>query len=75
MAMDPGRPHDATADGTPAERLEDTNALLAEWAACSAEESEPLVERLEALGYEVRGKSREEVEAALRNPPTRPKRG
>lgn len=55
----------------PAERLEDTNALLAEWAACSADASAPLIERLEALGYAVRGKSREEVAEVLRHPPGR----
>ncbi|VUD72398.1 hypothetical protein MET9862_02996 [Methylobacterium symbioticum] len=59
------------ADKTSAERLERTNALLAAWAACSAAESGPLIEQLEALGYAVRGKSREEVEAVLRSPPTR----
>lgn len=53
----------------PGERLEATNVLLAEWAACSAEESAPLIERFEALGYAVRGKSREEIAEVLRHPP------
>ncbi len=62
---------DRAATDNSAERLEDTNALLAEWAACSAEASAPLIERLEALGYAVRGKSREEVAEVLRHPPGR----
>ncbi len=62
---------DRAATDNPAERLEDTNALLAEWAACSADASSPLIERLEALGYAVRGKSREEVAEVLRHPPGR----
>jgi hypothetical protein len=49
-----------------------TNDLLAEWAACAADESAPLIERFEAMGYAVRGKSHEEVAEALRHPPTRP---
>jgi hypothetical protein len=48
------------------------NALLAEWAACSAAKSEPLLERLEMMGYEVRGKARDEVTEVLKHPPTRP---
>lgn len=52
-------------------RLATMNALLAEWAACAVEESAPLVERLEALGYAVRGKSHEAVAEVLRHPPTR----
>lgn len=62
---------DRAATEDPAERLEDTNALLAEWAAYSADASAPLIERLEALGYAVRGKSREEVAEVLRHPPGR----
>jgi hypothetical protein len=56
-------------------RLAEMNALLAEWAACAVEESAPLIERLEDLGYAVRGKSREAVAEVLRHPPTRPARG
>lgn len=52
-----------------------TNDLLAEWAACAADESAPLVERFEAMGYEVRGKPHEAVAEALRHPPTRPAAG
>ena len=75
MATDrnPG-PGDAV-EVDPAERLNDTNALLAEWAACSAETSAPLIDRLEALGYAVRGKSREAVTEVLKHPPTGPRRG
>ncbi|GJD59598.1 hypothetical protein [Methylobacterium dankookense] len=75
MATDRERTPADDADETPAERLESTNALLAAWAASSIEESGPLIERLEALGYDLRGKSREEIEAALKAPPTRPARG
>jgi hypothetical protein len=64
-----------TSDGKdgvePLDRLTTTNALLAEWAACSAEQSPPLIERLEAMGYAVRGKSHEEVAEVLRRPPER----
>ena len=62
-----GTPTDA--DLAPGERLVRTNALLAEWAACAAADSAPLIDRLEGLGYPVRGKSREEVEAILKGPP------
>lgn len=47
------------------------NERLAAWAACTAGDSPALVERFEAMGYAVRGKSREEAEAVLRCPPTR----
>lgn len=73
MATD--REHGEAADETPAERLESVRALLAEWAASSAEESGPLIERLEALGYAVRGKSREEIAEILKAPPSEPARG
>ncbi len=59
------------AAGDLAERLDVTNALLAEWAACAADGSAPLIERFEAMGYAVRGKSREEVAEVLRHPPHR----
>ena len=52
-----------------------TNDLLAEWTACAAEESAPLIERLEEMGYEVRGRSHEAVAEALRHPPRRPASG
>ncbi len=55
----------------PSAELHTMNERLAAWAACTAEDSPALIERFEAMGYAVRGKSREEVEAALRCPPTR----
>ncbi len=67
MGMATANDRDASDD--PGERLEAMNALLAEWAACSADESAPLIERFEAMGYAVRGKSREEVADVLRRPP------
>lgn len=54
------------------ERLATTNVLMAEWAACKLENTPSLVERLEQMGYQVRGKSREAVEEVLKNPPSRP---
>ncbi|WP_363325432.1 hypothetical protein [uncultured Methylobacterium sp.] len=48
------------------------NEQLSTWAACSADESPTLIEQFEAMGYEVRGKSREQVAEVLRHPPTRP---
>jgi hypothetical protein len=65
---------DARPDHHASANLAAMNARLAEWAACSAEESPSLVERFEAMGYEVRGKSREEIAEVLRHPPTRPAR-
>ncbi|GJD61035.1 hypothetical protein [Methylobacterium frigidaeris] len=59
----------------PSAELQTMNDRLAAWAACTAEDSPALIERFEAMGYEVRGKSREEVEAVLRCPPTRVGRG
>lgn len=53
------------------EQLANTNKLLAEWSASSADDSPVLVERLEQMGYEVRGKSREAVAEVLKHPPTR----
>jgi hypothetical protein len=55
-----------------AERLASMNTMLAEWAACSAAESASLVERFEAMGYRVRGKSREEIAEVLKRPPLDP---
>ena len=51
----------STAQKAATDQLADTNDLLAEWAAASTEDSPALVERLEQMGYEVRGKSQEEV--------------
>lgn len=58
----------------PADDLERVNAILAEWAARSAATSGPLIDRFEAMGYEVRGKAEEEIADVLRKPPTRPAR-
>ncbi|ACL58576.1 hypothetical protein [Methylobacterium nodulans] len=55
----------------PSADLDSMNMWLAAWAAASAEESPSLIERFEAMGYEVRGKSRDEVAEVLRHPPTR----
>ena len=62
----PADPTDASSD-----RLASMNALLADWAACSAAESEQLIDRFETMGYEVRGKTKEEVAEVLKHPPTR----
>ncbi|MEE7479140.1 hypothetical protein [Methylobacterium hispanicum] len=59
------------ATGNLGERLDRTNALLAEWAACATENSAFLIERFEAMGYAVRGKSHDEVAEVLRQPPER----
>lgn len=56
----------------PAERLASMNTMLAEWAACSAAGSASLIERFEAMGYRVRGKSREEIAEVLKHPPLDP---
>jgi hypothetical protein len=53
------------------DQLAATNVLLAEWTACALEESPPLIERLEKMGCEVRGKSREGVVEVLKRPPSR----
>ncbi|MDP4021428.1 hypothetical protein Q8W71_02240 [Methylobacterium sp. NEAU 140] len=62
-------------DDEPELDLDAINGLLAEWAARSASESDALIERFEAMGYEVRGKSTEEIAAVLRRAPTRAARG
>ncbi len=67
MARDP-----VTGEPNPAEDLEAVNERLAEWAARSAATSGALVERFEAMGYEVRGKDEDEVAEVLRHKPTRP---
>lgn len=56
----------------PSEQLPKANAELAAWAARSAAESEALIERFERMGYEVRGKSEDEIAEVLKHPPTRP---
>ena len=56
------------------EDLQAVNAALAEWAARSATESDALIERLEAMGYAVRGKAEAEISEILRHPPARPPR-
>jgi hypothetical protein len=70
MTSDTPLPH-----RNPSAELQTMNERLAAWAACTAEDSPALIERFEAMGYAVRGKSREEVEAALRCPPERVSRG
>ena len=55
----------------PSEELERMNAALAEWAARSAADSSALIDRFEALGYAVRGKSEDEIAEILRRPPAR----
>ncbi|MCJ2083720.1 hypothetical protein [Methylobacterium sp. J-090] len=58
-----------TPDAASGDRIAALNAMMAEWAACSAAESPSLVERFEAMGYRVRGKSRDEVAEVLKHPP------
>lgn len=67
MTRDP-----VTGEASPAEDLDAINANLAEWAARSAATSDALVERFEAMGYEVRGKDEDAIAEVLRHPPTRP---
>ncbi|KMO27590.1 hypothetical protein [Methylobacterium aquaticum] len=55
----------------PSAELHRMNECLAAWAACTAEDSPALIARFEAMGYAVQGKTREEIEAVLRSPPTR----
>ncbi len=58
-------------DDHPAADLERVNDILAVWAARSATESAALIDRFEAMGYEVRGKSEGEIADILHRPPTR----
>ncbi|WCS24649.1 hypothetical protein LOK46_26555 [Methylobacterium sp. NMS14P] len=58
-------------DDHPAADLERVNDILATWAARSAAESDALIDRFEAMGYEVRGKSETEIADVLHRPPTR----
>lgn len=55
----------------PAADLEPMNDLLAAWAARSAATSAALIDRLETMGYEVRGKSEDEIAEVLHRPPAR----
>lgn len=66
------KPEDLSNDMRAAEeQLTATNVLLAEWTACTLENSPALIERLERMGYDVRGKSRDDVAEVLKHPPTR----
>ena len=58
----------------PAPDLEQVNDILAQWAARSATASAALIDRLEAMGYDVRDKSEDEIADVLHRPPTRPAR-
>jgi len=58
----------------PAPDLEQVNDILAQWAARSAASSAALIDRLEAMGYDVRDKSEGEIADVLHRPPTRPVR-
>ncbi|MFB0489069.1 hypothetical protein ABIE45_001655 [Methylobacterium sp. OAE515] len=57
-------------DDHPEADLEQVNDLLARWAARSAATSAALIERFEAMGYAVRGKSEDEIADVLHRPPT-----
>ena len=59
-------------DLSPSDRLEKTNAVLAEWAARTAADSDALIERFARMGYDVRGKSEDEVAKILKHPPSHP---
>ena len=61
-----------TPDADPEKDIAAANASLSAWAARSAAESEGLIARFEAMGYEVRGKSEAEIAEILRHPPRRP---
>jgi hypothetical protein len=61
-------------DDDPEADLERLNDMLAAWAARSAATSAALIDRFEAMGYEVRGKTEDEIAAVLHKPPTRPRR-
>ena len=59
----------------PTDDLDKANNVLAQWAARSAADSETLVERLAGMGYDVRGKSEDEIAEVLKHPPTKPASG
>ncbi|MBE7247601.1 MAG: hypothetical protein INR63_21875 [Actinomycetospora chiangmaiensis] len=71
MVAAPDTPSDSPG-GDAKPDLEEVNDSLAAWAARSAATSAALIERFEAMGYEVRGKSEEEIADVLHRPPTRP---
>ncbi|MER2268696.1 hypothetical protein [Methylobacterium oxalidis] len=56
-------------DQPAADQLGRVGALLAEWAARTAADSDALIERFESMGYAVRGKSEEEIAEVLKRPP------
>ena len=58
-------------DQDPTVDLERLNDMMAAWAARSATDSPALIDRFEAMGYEVRGKSEDEIAGILHRPPTR----
>lgn len=58
-------------DDTPANALPKATTEFAEWAARAVHESDLLIERFEGLGYEVRGKSEDEIAEVLKHPPTK----
>ena len=58
-------------DDSSTDKLAATNDLLAHWAARAATDSAALIDRFEALGYAVRGKSEDEIAEILRRPPER----
>ena len=60
-----------TPDDGPEKDIAAANAALSEWAARSAAESDSLIARFEAMGYEVRGKSESEIAEILCHPPGR----
>lgn len=70
MVAAPDSQPDSPGDPSPPD-LEQVNDILADWAARSASGSAALIDRFEAMGYEVRGKSEDEIADVLHRPPTR----
>ncbi|AWN40861.1 hypothetical protein [Methylobacterium durans] len=68
---DPADPPLVDPDKPPADQIGRVNALLAEWAARNAADSDALIERFESMGYAVRGKSEEEIAQVLKQAPQR----
>lgn len=60
-----------TRDDDPGKDIAAANATLSQWAARLAAESDSLIARFEAMGYDVRGKSEAEIAEILRHPPRR----
>jgi hypothetical protein len=58
-------------DKTPAQKLPEIGAMLAEWTAHAAHESAALLQRLEGMGYDVAGRSEAEIVEILKKPPTK----